>query len=138
MTKHGRGWHGERERHSAAARGIKSKVAPLNDPLWLLAENKMEHLRDWSWRKTDLWHFGEFSVKDHEYFARNLEDVIMHLKNSQRRPPGFAESIRYAEGVLASWKAGEALGKESWYTTGLGLEAARQEVHIMMQGLAPS
>ncbi len=65
-------------------------------------------------------------MKANEHFARELEDIIMHLKNSQRRPPGFAKSIKYAEGVLSDWETEPALG----------LEAARQDLHTMMQGHA--
>ncbi len=133
MTAKGRGWYGESGRHSQAARGIPSTrerlfldEGRLIDTPWSLADKKMEHLRDWSFRQTGLWHFGEYSLESNEHFARELEDIIMHLKNSQRRPPGFAKSIKHAKGVLSAWETASALS----------LEATRQDLHIMMRGRA--
>ena len=86
----------------------------------------MEDLIRWVSKRTELARFEEWSLRDRERFAHGMEDVIFYLKRSRKRPKGFDESIEYAEGVIGSWETEPVIG----------LEAARQDLHTMMQGYA--
>ncbi len=90
----------------------------------------MNRLIEWIARKLDMTGFSAWEIRDYEHVVREMEDIIAHLKRSQKRPVGFDESLEYAEGVLDGIWTYEGADK------GLHLETARQDLHTMMQGRA--
>ncbi len=127
MTGKGRGWHGERGRHSLAARGLTTKRKPKPDARSLrivkMALEKMRRTIRWLNplfdNRGNTW---QIDVRQQDKLTRELEDIIGTLKG-----------IEFSAEMESEFEKAQADAETAWSYEErdriLYLEMARERLH---------
>ncbi len=145
MTAKGRGWHGERYRHSLAARGIPSRhiqrqetKTEHDDRIMEHADEKMERLIDMidPARKgmVAVPHLWQIDMRMQERITKKLEEIIFDLKRVELNN-WMEDELATAEGELEmAWgggprKPGPAIDRGD---RNIQIEMARERLHSII------
>ena len=133
MTRKGRGWHGERGRHSLAARGLTTKLKPTPDARSLrivkMALEKMRRTIRWLNPFYDsrgtTW---QIDVRQQDKLTKEMEDIVETLETAELPSQMEAELKHVKENINKAWSGREESARV------LYLEIAREILHDSIIG----
>lgn len=129
MKERGRGWHGERARHSAAARGIKTvKTKPerstsrRNIETVVRAKNSMDRIL--KWRGSFIWR--QPTLEEQDKLTKDLNDILYTLGTAHLPTPLTRDVEHATEEIEEAWAVPSEKDRI------LKLELARERLHYVI------